>query len=388
MSFSKGHFADKLYYDIVISNIDSKDSPPTSLYFNEVRNSPFVYKPEDYYLSIVRFTLDTPSLPIWTCIIQNNQPDVNLSIYSITLSWTNPLNGSTFFYQKYLEFAPQVLSSQIPIPPSQTVNGLQNNSTGYYYVYNYQYVIFLVNQCFQQCFIELNNLVVSAGYSLPTAFAPILTFDTQLNIAILNSDILGYNTNALNYIKIFMNSALFQLFSSFPIYILGSSPNGQNIQIQTYTFGGQNIAEFPSNALFQYNAIQTFQEYSTISLWTPVLSIVFCSNTLPIVPNQISAPQILVNGSTIINDGNNSNIANIITDLVVADGNYKPSIVYNPTAQYRLIEMQGNRPLNNLDIVVYWKDRYGILNPFTLTSGSSATLKILFSKKSSDGNYK
>jgi len=388
MSFNKGHIADKLYYDIVISNIDSKNTQPAPLYFNEVRNSPFVYKPEDYYLSIVRFTLDTPSLPVWTCNIQSNQSDVNLSIYSITLSWQNPIGGQVFTFQKFLEFQPQVLGANVPIPPSQTSNGLQNNSTGYYYVYNYQYVIFLVNQCFQQCFNGLNALVVGAGLVLPTTFAPILTFDTQQNIAILNSDILGYNTTSSNYIKIFMNSSLYQLFSSFPIYILGSSNTGQNIQIQTYTFGGQNIAEFPSNALFQYDAIQTYQEYSTIALWTPVLSIVFCSNTLPIVPNQVSAPQILVNGQAIINDGNNSNIANIITDLVVPDGNYKPSIVYNPTAQYRLIEMQGNRPLNNLDIVVYWKDRYGILNPFVLTSGSSATLKLLFTKKTSGDNYK
>ena len=77
----------------------------------------------------------------------------------------------------------------------------------------------------------------------------------------------------------------------------------------------------------------------------------------------------------------NSNIANIITDLVSDTGRYKPNIVYNPSAQYRLIQLQGNRPISNLDIVVYWKDRTGSLNDFKLSSGSSATIKILFTKK-------
>ena len=48
----------------------------------------------------------------------------------------------------------------------------------------------------------------------------------------------------------------------------------------------------------------------------------------------------------------------------------------------------GNRPLNMFDLQVYWKDRLGQLNPFYLSSGSTATIKILFSKKDSFGNTK
>ena len=382
MSFFQGTKPELLYYDVVITNINSKNAPPPILYFNETRNSPFVQCPEDYYMSIIRFTLDTPSLPIFTCEIQDNQGDVNLSIYSCTLSWTNPVAPfQTFTFQKFLEFEPQALSAAVPPPPNQNANKLQNNSTGYYYIYNYQYVVFLVNKCINQAFIGLNALVVGAGLVLPSAFPPIMTFDTTTNIGILNSDVLGYNTTVANHIKIYFNSALYQLFSSFPIYIVGENVNGENLQIQTYSFGGANISPFPTAIAPLFNAIQTYQEYSTIALWTPVLSIVFCSNTLPIVPNQISAPQILINGDRIVSDGNNSNIANIITDLVSDNGIYKPNIVYNPQAQYRLIELQGNRPLTNLDIVVYWKDRTGQLQPFKLSSGSSATIKILFTAK-------
>lgn len=389
MAFNSQHHADKLYYDIVISNINNRSAPPPFLYFNETRNSPFVYKPDDYYLSIVRFTVDTPSLPVFTCVVQANQPDVNLSIYAITLDWTNPLNpAQTFSFQRFLRFAPQTLSATVPRPPSQTENGLQDNSGGYYYIYSYQYWISLVNQCFSEAFIGLNALVVSAGLVLPTTFSPVLTFDIQSSLAILNSDVLGYNDQAPGAISIFFNSALYQLFSSFPSFITGTANNSKNFQIIPYAFGGANLAPFPSGTTPLYTAIITYQEYSTISLWSPVLSLVFCSNTLPVVANQLSAPQILINGAIIQNTGNNSNIANIITDIAAGDSSYKPTLLYNPTGQYRLLEMVGNRPLTNLDISVFWKDRTGALVPFTLTAGSSATIKILFSKKTSDGNYK
>lgn len=381
----------KLYYDVVITNINSKDTVPPILYFNENRSTPFVSCPEDYYLSIVRFSLDTVSLPVFVCEIQENQPDVNLSIYSITLSYTNPLNpAQTFTFQQFLEFEPQNQSAIVPPPPSQTGTRLQNNGTGYYFIYTYSYFIYLVNKTFTQAFNGLNALVIGAGLTLPTIYPPILNYDSQNSIAVLYSDVLGYNTQVPSYIKIFFNSALFQLFSSFPVYITGTSVNGQNLQIQTFNFGGGNLVPYPPSILSPslFTAIATYQEYSTIALWNPVTSIVFCSNTLPIIPSSISVPQLFINGQIVSAGGNTNNISNVITDFIASEMKYKPSITYNPSAQYRLIELVGNRPLSNLDIVVYWKDRTGFLNPFQLTSGSTATMKILFTKKEDISNYK
>jgi hypothetical protein len=51
--------------------------------------------------------------------------------------------------------------------------------------------------------------------------------------------------------------------------------------------------------------------------------------------------------------GNNSDIANIITDLVSETGAYRPALVYTPAAQYRLITLNGNRPLFNLDLTIF-----------------------------------
>jgi hypothetical protein len=325
MSLTYQDTPDKVYYDVTISNLNTIDVKPPILYFNETRNNAFVLDPESYYLSIVRFSLDTNTLPVIVPVIQPNQGNVNLSIYSITLSWTNPIAPfQTFTSQEFLDFIPQDSGTVVPSPPSQNVNGLQNNGTDYYNIYNFQYWILLVN-----------------------------------------------NT--------FFNASMYNLFSSFPVYIFGVNATlGQNVRISTSNFGGTNLIPFPPPTYTSF-ACQIIQEYSTVSSWTPITSVVFTSNTLPIVPNQVSAPLIFYNGSVFNTGGNNSNIAQVITDFI-AD-TYKPQIIYTPSAQYRLVNLVGNTPLYNLDIGVFYKNRTGELIPFRLPSGGTATVKILFTRK-------
>jgi len=376
---------EKLYYDIQLTNLETSGTVPPVLNFIETRNVPFLYDAEKYYMSIIRFSLDTPNLPVFIPTIQLNQEDINLTIYSVSLQWTNPLDVLQIYTeQTFVQFIPQ--SKVAPIPPPTSVNGIQYNGGNYYNIYNYQYFIYLINEAFIVCYNQLKAQVEADGLTLPSDYYPVLSWDTQNNTAILNCDILGYSTNAANYIKIFFNTSLAQLFSSFPVILNSISVvNGLNAQIITDTFSDTNVIQYPpSNP--QYDAIQVFQEYSTVALWTPITSIVFTSNTLPIISNQVSTP-IVFNGSGVYagNGGNNSLVNQIITDFISNDGTYKPSLVYEPSAQYRYIELLGNRPLNTFDLQVYYKDRLGSLVPFYLSSGCTATVKILFTKKHTIG---
>lgn len=388
MSFTFQATPDKVYYDVAISNIANSDTPPPTLYFNETRNNPFITDPESYYLSIIRFTLDTPTLPVLTPEIQPNQSNRDLTIYSVSLEWTNPVAPfQTFTQQTYVTYIPQNTAVPPPAPPSQTVTGLKNNSQTYYDIYNFQYWIYLVNITFTTCFNALNAQVVGAGLVLPTAYAPVMSWDVQQNIAILNADQAGYDDTASNYIKIYFNPSMYNLFVSFPVVIEGFDTivDGTNIRLIMSGFGGANIVPYPPVAP-TYTALQIVQEYSTISLWTPITSIVFTSNTLPIVPNNISAPLLFLNGNQFRSGGNNANIAQVITDFVANEGFYKPQITYAPQAQYRLINLVGNTPLYNLDVEVSYKNRIGELIPLRLGSGSTATIKFLFTRKGTEGD--
>jgi hypothetical protein len=163
--------------------------------------------------------------------------------------------------------------------------------------------------------------------------------------------------------------------------------SGQNYKIQVNNYAGINTIQLPVTAP-SFTCIYINQEWDTTSVWTPVSSIVFTSATFPIIPNRLSPPQAYYNGVlyNLSASGNNSNIAQVITDLASGDLCYKPSLLYEPTAQYRLIDMVGNTPLTNINIQVFWKSKLGNFVPFRLATGNSCSMKLLFTKKSSVSN--
>jgi hypothetical protein len=370
------------YVDLYAINANNIDELPVPVSFTQTRNKPFLYKPDDYYLSVVRFQIDTNSLPVFEPFIQFNQGNRNLTIYSVTLSWTNPIAPfQSFNQQNYVIWSPQDLVSPIPQPPSLTQSKFQDNSTGYYYAYNYAYFLQLINNTFTTCFNALSVQVVAAGLILPTTHSPVMTWNTDKGIAIINADVLGYNATAANKISIYFNIPMFNLFASMPAYLEAqSSALGKNYRIDTSSFGNSTVVGFPFYAP-TYNALQIFQETSVLALWSPVNGIVITSNTLPINSTNIANPCVFLNGIPTNNNGNNSNVSPVITDFQAPDGLYKNSITYIPSAQYRYIDLTGNGPLYTIDINIYWRNKAGQYIPFRLSSGCAASIKILFQKK-------
>jgi len=420
---------DQVYYDVTITNFQSTNTQPPVFYYNEARTIPFINCPEDYYLSIVRFSVDTGTLPVFIPSIVPNQANPNLTIYNITLTYE--VGGTTYTSGATpMIFDPQDSSVPTPIPPSQTSNKLQINDTGYYNIYSYQYLSFLLTETFKTALTNLVTAVVAGGDTMPTydiyytalngtasTFAlpsdelpPLFQWDTSSDTANIFA-IPQYDLNPAvnptltgnNPIKIFFNAPLFYLFQSFPSRIYGYSVVGgnENFQISVVNEGGLNTQlitppiydtvngnvggspTYPKPLSVPY--ISVYQETSTIGSLSPITAIVFTSNTMPITPNQVSTPLVLSDTQQVGFQGNNANIANIITDLVSDTGTYRPSLVYTPQAQYRLVTLNGNRPLFNLDVEIFYRLRNSELVPFRLASGGSVTLKIAFLKKDSAG---
>jgi hypothetical protein len=389
--------ADQIYFDVTVTNFQSTTTIPPVFYYNEQRTMPFIQNPEDYYLSIQRFTVETGSIPVFIPSIQPNQGNRDRTIYSITLEYTDPLLGTATSGQVFIDWVPEDRGAAIPPPPNQTQNGIQVLDTGYYNAYSYQYWCILISGFFQRAYDALVISATGLGITLPSDFAPQLVWDTTSNTATLYADVLGYDQNPNNLntqIKIFWNAPLFYLFSSFPAFQFGfNQPLGKNFQLLPFFLGSAgttpildvNTVVPPAAPVVLFYAIALYQEVSTVANMTPVSSIVFTSNTLPIHPSQVSTPLVFNNSQQIALGGNNADIANIITDLVTDSGNYRPNLVYTPSAEYRLITLNGNRPLFNLDLQIFYRVKTGQLIPFRLASGQSVTIKIAFLKKSSRG---
>jgi hypothetical protein len=258
--------------------------------------------------------------------------------------------------------------------------------TGYYNCYNYTYFCYLVYTALQTAHTSLKALAVAGGDNgiVGSLYAPILTWDSTSNSAVMYANSEYFDIADANPIKIYMNAPLYSLFSSFPSRYLGYEgvTYGRNYRLTVTDIGGTNSQTITvPNTQTTWTAITLYQEYSTTESWSPITAIVFCSNTLPIIPTQVSTPFILNENNLQKLTGSDSAQSNIITDIVSNTGLYRPNLVYSPTAEFRRISMVGKTPLTNIDIQIYYRLRTGHLIPFTLNIGGSVTIKLAFFKK-------
>jgi hypothetical protein len=219
-----------------------------------------------------------------------------------------------------------------------------------------------------------------------------MEFDSTSNRFILNAD-LFYNSSVntrgdqRNWVAIYFNTRLYELLSTFPAYFEGNAGDlNYRIDVKQNPGNTNVVPRFDANGTdLRIPVIQIPQETSTFALFNPIASIVFSTSLIPIIPTNTSPPMIYGDNSTnLISGGNNSNLTNIITDfeIPVSDLNqYRPSIEYVPSTEYRLIDMNKLINLNQVDIAVFWKTHYGNYIPFRLQPGCAAHLKILFRSK-------
>jgi hypothetical protein len=369
-----GNGTTHIYYNVNITNNDvTGTNAPPPIDFVETRNQPYLSNPSEYYMSVIRFSVDTPTLPLFI-----PQPVVG-SLNPDTLIYTVTMEYKTYTAQVNLIFARQTQAIEPPPVPITQAN-IENQ---YYYIYSYQWFVdTMVNPALFSAYAALQALVVAGGEVLPSNYPPFMLWDPSNSTAILNCDTDGYNFAILDDpIKIYFNTPMYTLFSSFSASYFGTTAQqGKNFLLNVYDTGF-NVFQNNSNGI---TYIQVIQEYPTASLWNPVVSIVFSTSLMPIVPELTAAPAIFVGGSGFSSSGNNSNLTNVLTDLEVpltAGWETKPTVNYTPNAEYRLCDLFGTSPVYSINVTVYWKDRFGNLFPLTLSSGGNANIKIMFRRK-------
>ena len=371
-----------VYYDAsIINNDQSGTKPPPRLNFQDIRSTPVLSSPELYELSVVRFNLQTAnSLPIWIPMIQLDSPyeNPNLTTYSLTMTYTinGEINSSG---QVFVEYIPTNLNQQLP-----SIKSLEDTHIPYYYVYSFNTIVTMLNNCLNEAFQRLSNATGFNGINLPTQNRPYFEWDNNAQKFILSADVIGFDNKIQNHISIHCNTALYTLISSFQAFY-----NGYDVfDSQNYTFNlskdprGLNTYRINST----YSVIQLFQEYSTGALFTPISSIVFSTSLIPVLPSNTAKPSVVDGDGSLISTGNNNNISSMITDFEVQDNSgygFSGVLSYTPTAEYRMIDLNNSssEKLNNIDITVYWKDQYSNLHPLYLQPGCKCDLKILFRKK-------
>jgi hypothetical protein len=368
--------ANELYYDILIKNNAAAyqpgvgtSLPPVRLSFQETRSNPYLSNPSDYYMAVVSFELDTQSLPVFVCDTIPGSNNVNDTIYAVTLD-----DGAGTYITRYIVWSPEDLNAVVPPTPVPA----NYNDYPYYYSYSYTWFINLVNSALATAYSTIGGV----------SRAPFIIFENGL-ISIVGS-VTQFDSSAPVY-KIYFNTALYELFSSFTYkyegnansilemnyqVIFNANPSGDNVKT-VYS----NLATTPPSG--GYLAIYNSSEYSPLPYWNPVDSIIFTTQQMPVVPELIAKPT-LYGSESVQFTGVNANTYYVLADYAAplySGTEYRPNISYVPLAEYRLVDLYGEESLNALQIDVYWKDAFGTLHPFLLQVNGSAYIKIMFRKK-------
>ena len=369
-----------VYYDANIVNNDKSGKSPPALVFSDIRSTAILTNPQLYELSVVRFHLETAnSLPLWIPSIQLDQGanfDRNLTSYSFTLTYES--GGMEYSSgQTYVVYMQSDFSADLP----NRIETVEQLHIPYYFIKSFNTVVDMFNNGLSDAFDQLKNHANAFNVVLPTDNSPFFEWNSEASKFILNADVIGYDSREPGCINIFCNSSLYTLMSGFQGDYYGVNANGKNYQFKIKK-------EIRSLNLFtvndNYSAIQLYQEYSSASLFTPISSIVFTSSMIPVLASNSGKPTIFNGQGNLRNSGENNHITSMITDFQSQDNNgygFSSSLSYIPSSEYRCISMNnGSEKINNIDLNVYWMDKYSVLHSVYLYPGCSCTIKLLFRK--------
>lgn len=426
-----------LYYDInVVSDYNptlvGTTAPP--LTFNEIRQNPIIKYPEDYLLSVVRFSIETPTLPIFIPQVLLGQANPDKLIYGWGMSVTDysvvpPVTDFLAAQENWI-----YIPDDLTIPPPQGALTFQDLTTDYYYVNEFSLVLQYANNALKAAFDNFNIQLVAAGKdalgtragtpaNISQNYCPQMFYDPNGELFSLsfplcppalagNAPPYAYDTYDQNLeysagftgrvIKLFMNTPLSNLLNSFPTVFQGNTQfqltTGTEDMLVVYnnqyqnTNGGSRPTYPLTPVASSVSAIPQIilpQEHSTTILFSPISALVFSTSLLPVQNTLLSKPAIFnfydgTTSSNLRSSGNNNVTAPVLTDFELQGATGTSSqtrITYVPTAEYRMLDLRGTTPVNAVEVSVFWKDKFSGLHRFNLAAGCAASIKILFRRK-------
>ncbi len=196
----------QIYYDLDVVNTlntatnNAQSNISNKLTFTEVRSSPILDNPSDYFLSIVRFSLDTagsmpcvlPQINLDTAVGSLDYP--NETTYFVTMRYNDGVNPEVYAKKRVI-FIPQSFSQTglngTPEAPTGILD-LVKTTSPYYWISNFQFFINMINKALEDCYALLYANINVAPYlplpadiPPPTGYAPYMLWNNDNNKATL-----------------------------------------------------------------------------------------------------------------------------------------------------------------------------------------------------------
>lgn len=330
---------------------------PRPAVYNVTKTQPIVDNCSDYFLSVIRFDIPLDLVPLFIMPIIPNQSNPNLTPLTIGIT-----SGGVDFPQSVIYIPDNSYTAPLQdIPLSQVI-------TPYYYVYTYQCLIDSINNAIKLAYVAAGS---PGGGTIP----PFIFFesdDQTINLIVSDSFIASGATIFCNEFIINYVDAIQAVFKGYNQY------NGKDFVFVTKAYpGGTNIYTVPLDPTHVYYIFKN--EYNVMVYWNSLSKIVVATNSMPVQREDVPAYN---------NNGSQSDVNNfypILSDFVPqldSTGDGRSIVYYNPTSQYRLVNMLKEGPLYNIDLRLLWQDKSGNLYPIYISFSQQASVKLAFVKKS------
>lgn len=352
---------DNVYVNIAIPNLaDCGQTYPANVVaaYDEFLSAPVIDVPDDYYASVVRFSIPIDLIPLFSFPVDICQNNPNQSKMVIGIE-----NAGLVQFPQFVIYSPQNdLTAPVPglANPFFTSNQVTSD---YYFIYSVVRFITMINTA-------LAAAVVASGIGVA---APYYYYESQTEFISLIVTPAFVATGA----KIFMNSYLKNYLGSFDF----TTKNYVNTGPYLYY---HDLSVIPLGMPIVAGTYQYYQNYNSMNLWFDVQKIIIQSNALPIVAEfspSFSNPQIY--GTNAINSS--ANLQPILTDYALAFNNisdFSSIVTYIPEPQYRLINMRGSTALSRIQLSFSWLSRNGTSYPLYVSPNKTVSVKLGFFKKS------
>jgi len=335
-----------IYLDISMKYTEASDiaNYGRQATYNATKTQPIISNPEKYHVSVDRFQISGRSLPIYV-FDPASPPAVWLEYGGFSVK--------TDF----------VFTYQATTPPNPAIVPFNK----YYHVYDVQHYLNMMNTAFATAFTALGALVV-----LPVgSVAPYIVWDANSGLASVYAQTAHYNLTLANPIKIFWNTEVHDVLIFFPLFF------------DVFDKWQLRVLDYRNNTDGSNLFIK--QQASGASGWNCVKSIIFTSSSIPVAGTYTSLNS-QANNSNAVND-DDTNSLNILTDFKI-DPTFamaqRTDLLYVASDNTRKLDLQGNTPLRNININIFWSDVDGNLYPLVISRNQEASIKLLFTKKTQD----
>ena len=316
-----------VYYNVEISNFSSET---ISAVFESTRTANILDNPNDYELAIVRFSVPTKSIPILI------------------------LDPDSKNYKVSIDYKGTIITEDVVWIPNNDC------ATTQYWISTYQEFIDSVNNAFETIFTS----IVLADPTYPGTRAPYFRLDGNL-VNFVAEQVIDSTLNP--DLKWFFNNELQAIIPtiSYNLNCLGGNQSYQ-IVIKDNKNNSETIGVVASYVMVS--------ESSCLFLWNDFQTLIFQSNSIPIVPELL--------GTSV------QNTRRVLTDFNPQATFFdRTPLQFFPQGPLRWYDLKSSQPLNQIDLAVSWGDKAGRLYPINLLRNDSLSVKILFRKKGTQHQY-